>query len=138
MIVTVGPNREPSELGPQPADVRVERYVPQSLLFPRCDVVVAHGGSGTTLAALAHSLPLLLLPQGANQFWNAERCAGLGVAIRLLPGEVEPQAVRRAVRALLEQPGYRAQARRLAGEIAAMPAPEEVVPLLEALGGQNG
>ena len=138
VIVTVGPNREPSELGPQPADVRVERYLPQSLLFPRCDVVVAHGGSGTTLAALAHGLPLLLLPQGANQFWNADRCAQLGVAIRLLPGEVEPQAVRRAVRALLGQPGYRAQARRLAGEMAAMPAPEDVVPLLEALGGQNG
>jgi UDP:flavonoid glycosyltransferase YjiC (YdhE family) len=140
VIVTVGPNRDPEELGPQPANVHVERYVPQSLLLPHCDVVVAHGGSGTTLAALGHGLPLLVLPQGANQFWNAERCATLGAAIRLLPDEVDAGSVREAVRALLEDPGYRAQARRLAAEIAAMPAPADVVPTLEALAArpQNG
>ena len=133
VVVTVGPDREPGELGPQPPNVHVERYVPQSLLLPRCHVVVAHGGSGTTLAALAHGLPLLVLPQGANQFWNAERCATLGVGIRLLPAEVEAGSVRRGVHALLEQPGYRERAGQLADEIRRMPAPEEVVSRLEAL-----
>jgi MGT family glycosyltransferase len=137
VIVTVGPDRDPDELGPQPPHVHVERYLPQSLLLPGCDVVVAHGGSGTTLAALAHGLPVLFLPQGANQFWNAERGADLGVGIRLLPDEVRPASVREAVHALLDQPGYREQARRLAEEIGRMPAPAEVVPLLEALA-QNG
>lgn len=133
LIVTVGPNRDPAELGPQPANVHVERYVPQSLLLPRCHAVVAHGGSGTTLAALTHGLPMLLLPQGANQFWNAERCAGLGVAIRLLPSEVAPGAVRDAVRALLTQPAFQDRAAELAGEIAGMPASADVVARLEAL-----
>ncbi len=133
LIVTVGPNRDPAELGPQPPNVHVERYLPQSLLLPRCDAVVAHGGSGTTLAALTHGLPLLLLPQGANQFWNAQRCADLGVGARLLPGEVRADAIRGNLRGLLEQPGYREQARRIAAEIAAMPGPEEGVAVLEAL-----
>lgn len=135
LVVTVGPSRDPEELGPQPPNVHVERYVPQSLLFPRCDVVVTHGGSGTTLAALGHGLPLLVLPQGANQFWNAERCDALGVGRRLLPGQVDPAAVRREVQALLERPAYRDGARRLADEIEAMPGPEEAVALLEALAG---
>ncbi|MGI9147772.1 MAG: glycosyltransferase, partial [Chloroflexota bacterium] len=39
LIVTVGPNRDPTELGPRPSNVHVERYVPQSLLFSRCDLV---------------------------------------------------------------------------------------------------
>ena len=134
VVVTVGPSRDPDELGPQPANVHVERYVPQSLLLRRCDVVVAHGGSGTMLAALAHGLPMLLLPQGANQFWTAERCAGLGLAIRLLPDEVDAGAVRGAVRALLDRPAFRERAAELAGEIAAMPAPAEVVSRLEAHG----
>ena len=133
LIVTVGPNRDPGELGPQPAHVHVERYVPQSLLLPRCDVVVAHGGSGTTLAALALGLPLLLLPQGANQFENAERCAALGVGIRLLPEQVSAAAVRDGVRALFDEPGYRNRAKQLAAEIERMPSPEEVVPVLEGL-----
>jgi UDP:flavonoid glycosyltransferase YjiC (YdhE family) len=133
VVVTVGPNRDPDELGPQPANVHVERYVPQSLLLPHCDAVVAHGGSGTTLAALAHGLPLLLLPQGANQFWNAERCAGLGVCVRLLPGQVDAGSVRHAVQALLGRPAYKERAADLAGEIAAMPDPHDVVSRLEAL-----
>jgi UDP:flavonoid glycosyltransferase YjiC (YdhE family) len=138
LVVTVGPSRDPAEMGPQPANVRVERYVPQSLLLPHCDVVVAHGGSGTTLAALGLGLPLLLLPQGANQFTNAERCAAIGAGIRLLPAEVGPEPVRTAVRALFEQPEYRRRAGAVAAEIARMPAPGDVVPLLEALAGQKG
>lgn len=133
LVVTVGPSRDPEELGPQPPNVHVERYVPQSLLLPHCDAVVAHGGSGTTLAALAHGLPMLLMPQGANQFWNAERCAGLGLALHLLPGEVHAGAVRDAVRALLSEPAFRARASGVAAEIATLPAPEDVVPRLKDL-----
>ena len=138
VLVTVGPSRDPGELGPQPANVHVERYVPQSLLLPRCDAVVAHGGSGTMLAALAHGLPLVLLPQGANQFTNAERCAALGAGVRLLPREIDAASVRTAVRMVLEDPAYRRRAGEVAEEIRRMPAPAEVVRLLEALAGQNG
>lgn len=133
LVVTVGPSRDPGELGPQPPHVHVERYVAQSLLLPRCDVVVAHGGSGTMLAALALGLPMLLLPQGANQFSNAERCAAAGVARWLPPHEVTPGAVRDAVRLLLSDPSHRQRAEVLAAEIAAMPAPGDAVPELEAL-----
>ncbi|MGI8807422.1 MAG: glycosyltransferase [Acidimicrobiales bacterium] len=133
VIASVGPNRDPAELGPQPDNVHVERYVPQSLMLPHCDAVVTHGGSGTMLAALAHGLPLLLLPQGANQFWNADRCAALGVGVRLVPGEVDAGSVRRAVRALLQQTGFRARAGDIAAEIERMPPPSAVAGTLEAL-----
>ncbi|HWH34647.1 MAG TPA: glycosyltransferase [Acidimicrobiales bacterium] len=133
VIVTIGPDRHPAELGPQPAHVHIEGYLPQSLLFGRCDVVVCHGGSGTLLAALGRGLPLLVLPQGANQFWNARRCVELGVGLALTDGELAPPAVRSAVAALVHDARYRDGAARLAAEIAAMPAPAEVVPKLEAL-----
>jgi UDP:flavonoid glycosyltransferase YjiC (YdhE family) len=131
VVVTVGPDRDPAELGPQPANVHVERYVPQSLLLARCHAVVAHGGSGTTLAALAYGLPLLLLPQGANHFDTAERCVAAGVGIQLLPEEVDAGSVRHAVRALLEGPRYRERAAGVAAEIAGMPAPADLVAPLE-------
>ncbi len=133
MILTVGRNQDPADFGPQPSNVRIERYIPQSLLFPHCDVVVCHGGSGTVLAALSWGLPLLVLPQGANQFWNAERCAALGTGIRLLPGEVSPASVRRAVVALLKEPRFRYRAGELAAEIQHMPSPSELVATLQAL-----
>jgi UDP:flavonoid glycosyltransferase YjiC (YdhE family) len=138
VVVTVGEDRDPDELGPQPDNVHVERYIPQSLLFPHCDAVVCHGGSGTTLAAFAHGLPVLVVPQGANQFWNADRCAELGVGRCILDDDLSPEAVRRDVHALLEQPGYRSKALQLRREIERMPSPEANVALLERLAEGGG
>ena len=133
VIVTVGPDRDPAELGPQPENVHVESYLPQSLLFPHCDLVLCHGGSGTTLAALAHGLPLLVLPQGANQFWNAERCAELGVGAWLPESDLDPEEVRASVARLLAAGDYRRRARDLQREIDRMPGPAQVVDELEEL-----
>ena len=77
LMVAVGRNNEPDDSGPVPAHVRIERYVPQTLVFPRCDLVICHAGSGTVMAALAHGLPLVLVPLGADQPQNARRCAAL-------------------------------------------------------------
>jgi hypothetical protein len=49
VIVTVGRGIDPADLGAQSANVRVERHVPQSLVLPRCDLVVSHAGSGSVL-----------------------------------------------------------------------------------------
>ena len=133
VIVTVGPDRDPAEFGPQPGNIHIESYLPQSLLFPRCDVVVCHGGSGTVLAALAHGLPLLVLPQGANQFWNAERCVALGAGLSLRPADLSPEAISGAVRALVENGAYRSRVGELQTQIEQMPAPAEIIPVLERL-----
>ena len=47
--------------------------------------MICHGGSNSILGAAAHALPLLCLPQGADQFDNAARCAHQGLGIHLLP-----------------------------------------------------
>ena len=130
---TVGRNLDPAAFEPLPAHVRVERWLPQALVLDRAAVTIAHGGSGSTIAALAHGLPLLLVPQGADQFENAARCAELGAAIVLMPGEVTAESVLAGVTALLEQPSYRQAAEGIAAEIAAMPAPEDVAAALLAV-----
>jgi UDP:flavonoid glycosyltransferase YjiC (YdhE family) len=135
-IVTVGPDNDPEQFGPQPDHVHVERFIPQSLLLPSCDAVVNQGGTAI-LPILGHGLPMLLLPQGANQFHNAEACVTAGVARRLLPGEVDADAVRRHVRALLDDPALGEAARRVQRELAEMPGPERGVALLERLAAER-
>jgi UDP:flavonoid glycosyltransferase YjiC (YdhE family) len=130
VTVTVGRDLDPAELGPQPPTVRVERHVDQAELLPRCRLVVSHAGSGTVLAALSHGLPSVLLPIGADQPWNARRCEQLGVALVLDPVDATPADIRAAVAAA---PACRAAAARIRDEIAQMPGPDELVPLLEAL-----
>jgi MGT family glycosyltransferase len=132
VVVTIGTDNDPAALGPQPAHIRVERFISQSLLLPHCDAVVNQGGTAI-LPILAAGLPVLVLPQGANQFHNADACVAAGVGRRLLPGKVSPASVGGEVQALLDQPAYRENARRIAEEIEAMPGPEAGVRLLEQL-----
>ena len=102
LVVTVGDLNDPAALGAQPPNVHVERWLPLAPLLPRCDAVVCHAGSGTTLAALARGLPLVLVPQGADQFANAAACERAGVARVLAPAAVSSAAVRDAVVEVLE------------------------------------
>ncbi|WP_327010285.1 glycosyltransferase [Dactylosporangium sp. NBC_01737] len=77
-VVVAAGRVPPEEIGAVPAGVTVSSWVPQAQLLPRTDVVVHHGGSGTTLGALAAGVPQLFLPQGADQFANAEAVTAAG------------------------------------------------------------
>ncbi len=132
VLVTVGPHGDPDLLGSPPPHVRVERYVPQTLVLPQCDVVVSHAGSGTVLATLALGVPQVCLPQGADQFLNAAAVASASAGISLTPDEASVDAVRDAVTRLAE-PSFADSARRVGESIASMPSPEEVAAVLETL-----
>lgn len=133
VVVTVGRDLDPAEFGAQPANVRIERFIPHVALLPRCDAVVSHGGSGSVTNALAHGLPMLLIPLGADQPLNAARCETLGVARVLDAATATPREVRAAVSELLGDARYRERAERFRDEIAALPGPEFAVTRLERL-----
>ena len=132
-VVTVGGRIDPEALGAWPANVHIERFLPQSRLLARSAVFVAHGGSGALLGALNAGVPMLALPQGADQFVNAERVVDTGIGLRLLPTEMHPDAVRSAVRRLIDDPSYRVAIGSHGPAIEAMPMPAAVVPVLAAL-----
>jgi UDP:flavonoid glycosyltransferase YjiC (YdhE family) len=131
VLITIGLGRDPASIGSLPSNVHMENYVPLSLLLPHCSAVICHAGPGTTLSALARGLPLLLLPQGADQYVFGGLVRAAGAGLLLAPPDVNPSAVRVNVLALLDEPHRWAGARRLQGEIATMPGPEEAVHLIE-------
>jgi UDP:flavonoid glycosyltransferase YjiC (YdhE family) len=118
--------------------VHVERYIPQSLLLPHCDLLISHAGSGATVGALAAGVPMLAIPQGADQFLNADAITRLGAGLRLLPSVFTAAAVRDAARELLSDGRFTDVARLEEVAIRQMPAPASVVPVLEALAGHGG
>jgi len=133
LVVTVGRQNDPAMLGPQPKGVIIRSYIPQHEVLPWCDAVVAHGGSGTVLGALAHGVPLLVVPQGADQWSNAEQIVAAGAGKRLLRDELSAAAVRDCVMALLNEPSYRQAASNIKDEIRAMPSATDALVGLEAL-----
>ncbi|ADB32926.1 glycosyltransferase, MGT family [Kribbella flavida DSM 17836] len=134
VVVTVGERNDPAALGPQPGHVRVERFVPQEELLPYCDLVVSHGGSGSLLGALAHGLPSVLLPLGADQPHNAQRCLELGLGRVLDAVTVGPDEVAATVTEVLADQDHRRAAQRIQTEINGLPDVTRTVALLEASG----
>jgi UDP:flavonoid glycosyltransferase YjiC (YdhE family) len=130
VVVTCGPGTDPAALGPQQPHVVVAPYLAHALLLPCCDLVVSQGGAGILLGAVAHGLPQLVLPQGADQFVNAEAIERAGAGSSILPDAVTAESVRDAASRLLSDPGFAVRARTIRDEIAAMPAADAVVAQL--------
>jgi MGT family glycosyltransferase len=131
VLVTLGPGADPASLGAQPDNVDVRAYVPQEETLARAAAVVSHAGSGTFLAALAHGLPQLALPQNADQFLNAHAGAEAGVARQIAPREITAGRVRAELERVLGDPSIADAARRMAQEMAAMPGPDDVAREIE-------
>ena len=126
VLVAVGPDGDPALLGVVPANVHLEKFVPQAEVLRHVDLVVHHGGAGTMLGTLAAGLPQLILPQGADQPFNAAAVERAGAGRALANDAQTPGAIEEAVGALLTEDPARLAARRIATEIAAMPSAAEV------------
>ncbi|MGW6442575.1 glycosyltransferase [Lentzea sp. NPDC055074] len=130
VLVALGPGAPPEDV---PPTVRVAGFVPQAEVLRRADLVVHHGGTGTVLGALAAGLPQLVLPQGADQFVNADVLAESGAGAKLVGPEITADAVAAAAGRLLDDPAAREVADRARSEIADMPDPAAVVQELTEL-----
>jgi UDP:flavonoid glycosyltransferase YjiC (YdhE family) len=86
--------------------------------LPTCSAAISHGGLGTTLRALAHGVPLLLLPLGRDQAFNAARVVEHGAGLELAP-DAAPTEIAGALERLVDERGFGAAARRAAARIAA-------------------
>jgi UDP:flavonoid glycosyltransferase YjiC (YdhE family) len=127
LLVTVGRQRDPAELGALPANARAERWVPQAEVMPHAAAMVCHGGSGTVTMGLAAGVPMAVVPLFADQPWNAERVAAIGAGIALDGGFDAVAELRAAVSRLVLDPVYRASAARVAEEIRRLP-PVDAAP----------
>jgi UDP:flavonoid glycosyltransferase YjiC (YdhE family) len=76
--VLIALGRDPADLGPVPDHVRVERWVDQPAVLARASTMVGHGGSGSTLAALAAGVPIAFIPLFVDGPDNARRIAATG------------------------------------------------------------
>jgi len=131
-LVTLSP-RHAERLGEVPPSVRVLDPAPLHLFMDSCALVVHHGGTGSALTASAFGVPQLVLPQLGNEPVWADRLAARGVARAVIDPrqQNDPSVLREAADALLSDPAHATSARRLAEEIAALPAPADVVELIE-------
>jgi UDP:flavonoid glycosyltransferase YjiC (YdhE family) len=135
VLCTVGNDMDPQQLFPGggPANIVIERYVPQDLVLPRCAAIVTHGGFSTLTGALRHAVPPLVIPLGADHSLNARRCVHLGIGRTLSASRLTPTAVRVGVETLIGDPAYRLHLQALRWTERAVPKIQRAVFLLEEL-----
>jgi UDP:flavonoid glycosyltransferase YjiC (YdhE family) len=128
LLVTIGRERDPAELGDVAPNVHVARWVPQIDVMPHAAAMVCHGGSGTVSAGFAAGVPMAVVPLFADQPHNARRVAELGAGISL--AGPEPIArLRGAVARLLGDRSYRDAAERIAAGTRRLP-PVDAAPAI--------
>ncbi|MFO0759255.1 MAG: glycosyltransferase [Byssovorax sp.] len=111
-------------------------FVPQLALLPEMSAVVCHGGQNTVCEALAHGLPLVVLPIKDDQPVIAQQVVDAGAGIRLKFGRVRADELREAVRRVLEEPSFREAARRIQRSFTAAGGAPRAAELIEGLIGQ--
>jgi len=142
VLLTIGDRRDPADLGPLPANVHVEEWVSQDAVAPHAAVLVGHGGHGTTLGALAHGVPQVVVPLfSVDQWANAAAIARAGAGVALdaerrsvlgRPGPETMDALGAAVQRVLDDPSHRHEAQRIAGAMRALPPADAALAVLSS------
>ncbi|SDD78191.1 glycosyltransferase, MGT family [Sanguibacter gelidistatuariae] len=133
VLLTTGPAVDPDDLHP-PANAEVRRFVPHAQVMPGVSLVVGHGGHSTTMLALAHDLPLVVLPMNPafDQPLIGQRIHDLGAGATL-PSSSTPAQVRAVIDDVLADESCRHEAARLGAAIRAARGRETAADLLQSL-----
>ncbi|MFE2546237.1 glycosyltransferase [Actinacidiphila glaucinigra] len=120
-VMATGHAVEPSALRPPP-NAEVHPYVPHAEVMPGVSLVVGHGGHGTTMQALAHDLPLVVMPMHPmlDQPMIAKAVEQQGAA-RVVRRNASPARIRAAISDLLASGPHRQAAARLGTRLRAEP-----------------
>jgi MGT family glycosyltransferase len=131
-LVTTGPSLATDAIE-APANVSVVERAPHSHVLRHASAVVTHAGHGTVIKSLAAGVPVVALPLGRDQLDNAARVAHHGAGLRLKPN-AGAETIASAVRRVIDEPSFGANAHRLAEAIAVETAEDRAVAELEGLG----
>jgi UDP:flavonoid glycosyltransferase YjiC (YdhE family) len=130
VVVTIGGRPTDAIPGPIPANARISSYLPFEWLLPKVDVLVTNGGYGSVNQALSFGIPLVSAGLTEDKAAVNARIAWSGVGINLAINEPTPDALREAVRAVLDKPDYRLRAALMAAEFDAIDTRAEILRIV--------
>ena len=111
VVLSVGRNVDPNDLGPIPANTIVVPSAPQIELLKRATLCITHAGLNTTLEALAQGVPLVAIPIGYDQPGVASRIAYHGVGEFVDLDDLSKQRLSELIAKVTSNPSYRNKAR---------------------------
>ncbi|MFG3439569.1 macrolide family glycosyltransferase [Nonomuraea sp. NPDC047897] len=131
VVLQIGRHTDPAVLGPIPANVEVHSWVPQLAILLQADAFVTHAGMGGSGEGLYAGVPMIAVPQGVDQFANADRLVELGVARRIDTADATAEALRGALLDLTGDPEVARRSAALSAEVRAEGGATRAADLVE-------
>jgi MGT family glycosyltransferase len=132
VVLQIGKYVEAEELGAIPSNVEVFDWVPQRAILEQADAFVTHAGMGGSSEGLLAGVPMIAVPQGADQFMNADQLVALGVARRIDTADATAEALRTALLELVGDPEVAKRSAALSAEAKAEGGTARAADLIES------
>lgn len=113
IIMSVGKNLDINTFKSIPSNFIVRNYVPQLEILKHADVFVTHGGMNSTNEGLYYNVPLVFIPQFADQPLIANRAAELGAGIVIEKDRVTPEVLKQSVTTILSDNTFRINSEKI-------------------------
>jgi UDP:flavonoid glycosyltransferase YjiC (YdhE family) len=140
VVLTTGYQEVPAEIGTLPANFYHAAYLPGSAMAERCQLMVHHGGHSSVMQSLAAGTPSVMIPTITERESNARRLVALRAGEIVMPVEtadgekqIDSDEFGKTVKRVLDEPGYRAAARRVAASMAQFGGAQEAANRIEGL-----
>jgi UDP:flavonoid glycosyltransferase YjiC (YdhE family) len=133
VVATAGGRPVEAIPGSVPSNARLASYLPFEWLLPRVDVLVTNGGYGSVNQSMSFGIPLVTAGMTEDKADVNARVAWSGVGINLATNEPTPEALRDAVRTVLDRPAFRMRVTRMADEFAGIDTRSEVLRIISRL-----
>ena len=133
VLATTGGRPIEALRGPIPANTRVARFLPFRELLPRVSVLITNGGYGSVSQALANGVPIVSAGLTEDKAEVNARIGWSGAGINLATNTPSPDALRKAVTRVLDEPSFRQQAAALRDAFAARDAMTGILGAIDDL-----
>ena len=132
VVMAVGSRVSIGALGTAPGNFTIASSVPQLLVLQRAAAFVTHGGMNSVSESLRFAVPMVTVPQMAEQEIVGRRVEQLGAGVYLAKRDVSPESLRTALRRLLTEPAFRESAERVGKTLVASGGPAKAAALVRA------
>ena len=128
VVLAIGNNNSRESLGPLPPHFEIFQHMPQIQVLPRADLLICLGGTSTSVEAMYHGVPMLMITHGFQEpELYAENMAKLGVGRHLGKESTNVVRIRQAALEILNDKAMHNNVRRMQHLVQREPGAEETV-----------
>jgi MGT family glycosyltransferase len=133
VVLSVGRKTPISSLGAIPANFIVREYVPQLDILQRAALFISHGGMNSVSEALYYGMPLVVIPQSADQPWVAKRVVQLGAGRMIRRTHVSASRLRSVTEEVLADEIYAQMSKRIGETLREAGGPKRAADAIQQL-----